>query len=265
MTIPQRFQSPTYLIAALTILWLLTIGIIWTIMQAIGERWEVGIFFGRFHILVVHLPIGLLLGAAAMEAIRFLPPLKHLSQGVLPMLWLAALGSVMATILGFLLMLADDYQGELIRKHMWTGLGVVVLVALTLWIKLAKFPEKVYLTSLFASVVLISISGHFGGDLVHGKDYLVEYAPGPLGSILNPDSPEEEGTKELAQRLIYGDVIQPVFDAKCVECHFEGKVKGKLRMDSFEELAKGGDYGQEFIPGNADDSELVYRVELDPD
>ncbi|MEM1296535.1 MAG: c-type cytochrome domain-containing protein, partial [Verrucomicrobiota bacterium] len=65
---------------------------------------------------------------------------------------------------------------------------------------------------------------------------------------------------------IYDEIIQPIFNAKCTECHDENKVKGDLRIDSFEWLSKGGDItDQEVIPGDAEASELYFRVVLDPD
>ena len=62
------------------------------------------------------------------------------------------------------------------------------------------------------------------------------------------------------------EIIQPIFNAKCTECHDENKVKGDLRIDSFEWLSKGGDItDQEVIPGDAEASELYFRVVLDPE
>ncbi len=61
---------------------------------------------------------------------------------------------------------------------------------------------------------------------------------------------------------VYHEVIAPIFESKCVSCHGEDKVKGKLRMDSFEALMKGGTSGESISPGD-EDSELIYRIITD--
>ncbi len=37
--------------------------------------------------------------------------------------------------------------------------------------------------------------------------------------------------------------VQPIFEAKCLECHNPNKVKGKLLMDTAANLLKGGETG----------------------
>jgi mono/diheme cytochrome c family protein/YHS domain-containing protein len=76
----------------------------------------------------------------------------------------------------------------------------------------------------------------------------------------DPKSPEEAN--------IYKDVLQPVLDAKCVDCHGPIKRKGGLRLENAKELFKGGKGAKEdiVIKGeNADDSELYYRMNLPKD
>ena len=76
----------------------------------------------------------------------------------------------------------------------------------------------------------------------------------------DPKSPEEAN--------IYNDVLQPILNAKCVDCHGQIKRKGGLRVDTAKELFKGGKGAKEdiVIKGeNADDSELYYRMSLAKD
>ena len=76
------------------------------------------------------------------------------------------------------------------------------------------------------------------------------------GSIHAAKSPEEA--------KVYADVIQPLLNAKCVNCHGEGKQKGGLRLDSAEHVFKGGKGAKEdnIVKGNIEDSELTYRISL---
>jgi hypothetical protein len=71
--------------------------------------------------------------------------------------------------------------------------------------------------------------------------------------------------KPLEEQIVYADIVQPILNKRCVECHKEGKSKGKLRMDTFEMLVKGGKEGSAIEPGSAEDSNIVYRPELPED
>lgn len=59
--------------------------------------------------------------------------------------------------------------------------------------------------------------------------------------------------------------VQPIFEARCLECHNPNKIKGKLLMDSAAALLKGGDAGPGLVAGKPDDSEIVKRVVLPAD
>lgn len=61
---------------------------------------------------------------------------------------------------------------------------------------------------------------------------------------------------------IFAANIQPVFADYCVSCHGPEKSKGKLRLDSFEHLAKGGDNGPVFVARDSKRSPLIERLLL---
>lgn len=73
--------------------------------------------------------------------------------------------------------------------------------------------------------------------------------------------------KDDTSKNVFQDLIRPVLDAKCIQCHGEQKDKGKLRMHTNETLLKGGrGVGSDIvIKGEADDSELIYRITLPKD
>lgn len=66
--------------------------------------------------------------------------------------------------------------------------------------------------------------------------------------------------------------ILPVFEVKCMDCHraeFEnprtGRItrpKGGLRMDTVEEIMKGGDEGMAIVKGDPDESLAYTRTKL---
>jgi len=59
--------------------------------------------------------------------------------------------------------------------------------------------------------------------------------------------------------------VAPIFEQKCVACHGEKKQKGKLRLDSFAHLMRGGEAGAVVKAGEPKESELFLRVTLHPE
>ena len=66
-----------------------------------------------------------------------------------------------------------------------------------------------------------------------------------------------DGTK-----LVFQDVLMPIFEAKCNKCHNEAKSKGDLRMDTYELAMKGGENGDNIVAGDPDKSLTVQRMAL---
>ncbi|MEZ5324133.1 MAG: c-type cytochrome domain-containing protein [Verrucomicrobiales bacterium] len=73
-------------------------------------------------------------------------------------------------------------------------------------------------------------------------------------------------TNAADEPTVYGNVIAPIFQAKCVTCHGPDKKKGKMAMHTFELLMKGGDSGEvSIVPNHSDQSEVYNRVILPED
>lgn len=68
-----------------------------------------------------------------------------------------------------------------------------------------------------------------------------------------------------AEDTFYAQRVAPILEQKCVACHGEKKQKGKLRLDSFAQLMRGGEGGGVVQAGEAKDSELFVRVTLHPE
>ncbi|MFK7909894.1 MAG: DUF1549 domain-containing protein, partial [Akkermansiaceae bacterium] len=58
--------------------------------------------------------------------------------------------------------------------------------------------------------------------------------------------------------------IQPILESNCVRCHTESKVKGGLRMDTYEKIMEGGETADAIVPGDPSKSELLVRIHLRP-
>lgn len=75
--------------------------------------------------------------------------------------------------------------------------------------------------------------------------------------------PMAAGSVSAAEDLnVYSDLIAPTLEAKCISCHGPEKDKGKLRVDSYELLKKGGSEGEGFIAGDAEGSSIIFRMDL---
>jgi mono/diheme cytochrome c family protein/uncharacterized membrane protein len=214
-------------------------------------------FIGRFHPLFVHLPIGILLLALLLQWLSRKEQYT-LSHGVMKVIWaLGIFSALLSCITGYLLSLNGEYEENIIALHMWMGIGTAALSLLIGAKVFSRQFDSVYKFSSVALLFLIMGTGHFGGSLTHGEDYLTaalgdeeETAP-----IIKPIANVQEAD-------LYADVVQPLLQSRCYSCHGAKKQKGKLRMDSPEFLLKGGEDGEIIVPGKGDASELIKRLLL---
>lgn len=210
-------------------------------------------FIAQFHPLLVHLPIGFLLLTAMLflaQSRKWLPtdPKTYLWAHIL------TLSSSVFTILsGLLLENGGGYPADLIAKHKFAGFVLFLLVAIMvmqLWFKKAL---KYHPIILIASIISLSTTGHWGGSLTHGEDYL-QLLPEKAyekPTVTNPDS-----------AMLYSEIVEPILAEKCWSCHSSKKVKGGLRMDSPEKLFAGGEHGKVVLANKAGSSEMYERLLL---
>ena len=231
-----------------------------------GEEFDWMLFIGRFHPLVVHLPLGFLRLAALMEILaKRLGAYLSKAAGIA---WLAgAISALLAVILGFLLASDGSYQGNTLLWHQWMGIGVAVLAWLCWLLKFKENASKAYYAVIVVLLLSLVVTGHLGGNLTHGEHYLLEYAPTPIRKITGFDHPQ---TSEIPAFTdpdsipIFEALVRPILQQKCVSCHNQDKQKGGLMLTSWEEIALGGENGAVILSGQPEESELFKRVTLDP-
>ena len=224
------------------------------------------IFMGRFHPLVVHLPIGfLLLAAMAQIATRWhkFNPIKPF----LVYLWgLGVLSAAVAVLFGYLLSLTGDYDEDTLFWHKWIGVAVLAFSFLCYYI--SKRQKENTSTIQWMLIVLATgammYTGHLGGNLTHGSTYLMEYAPNTVRSIAGLPAKTEPRPQVtvLDSADVYLDLISPMMNRRCVSCHNPEKKKGDLLLTSHSNIMEGGENGEVVIPGNIESSELFIRVTL---
>lgn len=222
------------------------------------------LFFGRFHPVMVHLPIGLVFAAACVEGVSRFQKFRHIESAVLFLWLLAALSAIPAAVCGWLVATGGGYDDILLFRHRWLGIGLAVLCMAMVGLKWkarqafgrSAMWGRIYIPMAGLAVILLGVTSHFGGSLTHGGDYLTRYFP--LGK--GPGSQSED-----PQPSFFAHVVEPMLAASCYECHGPEKNKGGLRLDSQEALLDGGDSGPLFVPGNRAQSEIYYRITLSQD
>lgn len=215
-------------------------------------------FFGRFHPVFVHLPIGILLLACFCILLSFKTKFAGLRPALPIMLLLGMLSAVVSCLTGYFLANGGDYDGKLVSNHQWMGISVAVL-SLILFIIYQKVKSNLVLGSFSGVlIILISITGHLGGSLTHGADYLTA----PLKSDGAKGGAAIPPIANVQEAFVYQHAIQPLFKSRCYSCHGSEKQKGKLRLDQEVFILKGGEDGHTLVKGKADESELIKRLLL---
>ncbi len=200
---------------------------------------------GRWHPLVLHFPIVLLLIAIFLGLTGKKVPHLLLTVGVL--------SALITAVSGFFLGKDALVKGDLLFWHQWLGGAVALLAALWYALDNMQLDKKVYTKAIQVVLIgLVAITGHYGGMVTHGEDFLAL----PL---------EKRQEKIPENPIIYADVVTRILDDKCVSCHNPNKQKGQLLMTSLSELLKGGESGSTLVPGDPEESELIKRLHLPAD
>lgn len=130
------------------------------------------IWFGRNHAATTHFPIALLLLAALMRLAQ--------RSSWKDAAWRAesfclAFGAPLAVItagLGWLNAANSGAAGDLLWRHRWVGVGVVVTAMLLLLLRRKFGKTRIYGALLILLALAVAIVGHQGGEMVFGDSYL---------------------------------------------------------------------------------------------
>jgi hypothetical protein len=145
----------------------------------------------------------------------------------------------------------------------------VAVVSLGAWLAKSeklKISQGAYQASLWGMLILIAITGHLGGNLTHGSNYLLEYAPEPVSQLLGGTPAKQVVLPSDPDSVkVFEHVIAPLLESKCLECHNSSKLKGELNLENQESILAGGDNGEVIIAGDAHESEIFKRITLRPD
>jgi uncharacterized membrane protein len=209
---------------------------------------------GRLHPLIVHLPIGILMLAFLMEIISRLNRFKNLKSSMSFILQVAILTSTLAWVTGWIMPKEGEFDENFIGWHFWTAAGMTVSTILLYWSLVTNDQriKKLYTPLFFITIILLSLTGHFGGSLTHGEGHLFASIP----------KDEKLVGKSLGSMVLYSDIIQPILKKKCFGCHNSNKQKGGLDMSSISDLMNGGENGPIIIASNSASSPMIQSFHL---
>ncbi len=213
---------------------------------------------GRMHPLLLHFPIVLLVLAILMDIFRFRPAFKEekIYQDLATLLWLSgALLAAFTAVMGLFLSREPGYSGTELQWHRWLGVGIVFMATIIyVFREDAWYDRGMAQKASFILALFLIIGGHLGGDLSHGDDFI-------LAPVLKAKGP----TVPIDKALVYRDVVQPIFENKCISCHNSDKMKGGFMLTEEKAILKGGKDGKIIVPGQPQISLLLQRIHLQED
>ena len=221
---------------------------------------------------MVHLPIGFIILGLLLQ---WYARKKAEYIKVIPFIYFwAGISAVLACITGYLQYLGEGYAFDTVKLHLWSGIATALFSFLMYGklkeLKAVDFLTKIPLLALsIVFFVLISFTGHQGGNITHGEDYLVEPLPNSIKSALGFETYEEKeivlNDENWQDAMLYEDVIKLILNNKCLSCHSPKKSKGDLLLNSEEGILQGGENGEIIIQENPGESQLFSRLVLPKD
>ncbi len=236
-------------------------------MQEISDTFWLWQFLGRLHPLIVHFPVGLLCVALLLEILDWRGTRKELRGGINVLLWIGTGSAVVAVALGLLLANQEDYGGDTLTYHQWSGIATMSLSLLTLAL-LRTGRLRWYRGTLILTVVGVSVAGHLGAMLTHGDDYLTSVLPGgddssapgsATSTFVLASNGQPLSTKQVEDLNLE---VRSILAHNCYSCHGATKSKGELRLDKKEFVMQGGEDGPVVVAGHPEKSEMIRRISL---
>ncbi len=240
------------------------------------------ILLGKFHPLIVHFPIALLLLACIIELWRFLRKNYSLSDHSILLLAFGSLTGILAAIFGWFHAESQGFFGktqDLLFYHRWLGVSVAVisvfcfLYAFFIKTKIDALRVTRFRYVLFILAILIAFTSHYGALLVHGTDYFSATKKEEKALKILPQLSSKESIVKTTNDFVsagknisFSDQIHPILQDRCGNCHLNGKRKGGLRLDSLDLALKGGEEGPALVIGDSNASQMISLVKgKDPD
>src|SRR5215471_13976864 len=145
---------------------------------------SISTFLGHLHPVLVHLPIGVLILSFIFQWYARIDKSANFKKTIDITLLVGMISAILSCITGYILAGTGDYDDQMVSLHQWMGIGVAFTTTLMFYLQKKNFSVKFQWPLSILLVLQITITGHLGGSLTHGSDYLTE----PLESIFENDS-----------------------------------------------------------------------------
>ncbi len=241
--------------------------------------------FGRFHIVLLHLPIGLIPAMLVLEfgAAVFRRPLPRGALITLAVMTALSAGAALASGL----VLADEkVDSDTLVLHKNFAIAMSACCVL-LPLLAALRTRRAFRLALVVAMALSVIAGHFGGTLTHRAGFL--FAPLERATQQATDEQRTEEQRAEEQRgeadpkpveqtkppevatepegaVTYTAHIAPLFERTCTTCHNADDYEGDLDLTSYK-LVVGAGYEDDpyVVKSEPDKSYLLEVCELPKD
>ena len=208
-------------------------------------------YVGKFHPLILHLPIGSLLMTFLLLVVSRYQKVD-LEKAIRIGVDFSFAGALMAALMGCLLSLDEAYDFNSLKFHFWAGIITLILSFSLCILHRTKGKENLFFGSYLLTLLALTVAGHKGGQITHGEDYLSTAAlfEEPI-MVVQKDSVD-----------YYKEVVHLIFEDKCVSCHNSNKSKSELRLDRYDLILIGGERGSIFDSQNPNESRLIRYINL---
>ena len=132
---------------------------------------------GKLHPLLVHFPIALVLAAAGGELVVIAMPRQGWRTAAVANIRAAAVVGVGTALTGWLFAASPLVDANaLLEWHRWAGMASAIGATAAALLSLRLHPASrrsalLYRLTLFATALLVAITGHLGGTLVWGTRF----------------------------------------------------------------------------------------------
>ncbi|NII23790.1 hypothetical protein HB364_01775 [Pseudoflavitalea sp. X16] len=208
---------------------------------------------GRMHPLLLHFPIVLILLYAgwvllAAREIKSAPWYTNIAEGLLIA---ASFTAAITALTGFLLSKEQGYEEGTVDWHKWLGAALSFGLFALYTVREKIRSPFLFNTSILVIIGVLLLAAHLGATITHGENFVL--AP------VTPDKQKE--LPPLEEAVVYAHLIEPILEAKCMNCHNSSKSKGELIMTTKESLLKGGKNGKLWDTTQAEGL-LLQRIHL---
>ena len=208
---------------------------------------------GHFHILLLHLPIGILVYAFAHYMYDRFWGIATKRVDLSFALTLGVISACAAAITGLLLANKGSYEGDVLSYHKWLGISTAVFSIVLLAFYRRHHMTNLYMFMFAGLMLLLGLTGHYGGTITHGENFLTSTSNKMVSTAL---------VTNIDEANVYQDMIMPIIKSKCVSCHNPSKIKGDLLLHDKAGWIAGGKLGKPLVVGNLAASLIHKRIHL---